>query len=46
VKTLLKIVYLEKIIDGTETDCVSTSNDNNSRLNLVEMNRSAVDSDS
>lgn len=45
-EALLEIVYLEKIIGGTGAGCVSTSNDNNSWSNLVEMNGSAVDRDS
>lgn len=41
-EALLKIIYPEKIIGGTGTGCVSTSNDNNSRLNLIEMNGRAA----
>jgi len=43
-EALLKIVYPEKIIGGTGTGCVSMSNDNNSRSNLVDMNGSAAGS--
>lgn len=45
-KALLKIVYPEKIIGETETGCVSMSNDNNSQLNLVEMNEHTAGSSS
>jgi len=41
-EALLKIVYPEKIIGRTGTGCVSTSNDNNSRSNLIEINGRAA----
>jgi len=44
VEALLEIVYLEKIIGGTGAGFVSTSDDNGSWSNLIEMNGSAAGS--